>query len=562
MRFTEVFQTIPHFLLVIVLVALLQPSTPIICAAIAIVSWPPVARLVRGQFLTLRQRAFVESCVVIGMSTPRIIFTQILPNCIAPIIVTGSIMVASAILIEAGLSFLGLGDPNSMSWGAMIGFGRQSLRTALVPGRDSRPRDPAHRARDQLRQRRPERRAQPPPRMNASASPALLEVDHLVVESVAGAAPVRLVDDVSFRLDVGGTLAIVGESGCGKSLTALSLLRILPEPGVKLSEGSIRLSGEDLAKASEARMCQVRNGAISMIFQDPIASLNPVQTVGQQIVEAIRSHRDVGRREARQQAIELLKSVHLPDPETRIDYYPHRLSGGMCQRVMIAMALASHPRILIADEPTTALDTTVQAQVMALLKKAQRDTGTAVVLITHNLAVAADAARHVAVMYAGRIVESGPVRQVFRTPMHPYTRGLLAAIPTGEETGEDGEIPRLVEIPGTVPRPGSLAAGCAFARALPAPPATLHRGAARARGARGAGPRRGLLLSPRGHAAMSGALLSCRDVAVEFRVGRQGAARGRRRRYRRRAGDHGRGRRRVGLRQVHAGARHHGPRRR
>ena len=148
--------------------------------------------------------------------------------------------------------------------------------------------------------------------MNASASPALLEVDHLVVESVAGAAPVRLVDDVSFRLDVGGTLAIVGESGCGKSLTALSLLRILPEPGVKLSEGSIRLSGEDLAKASEARMCQVRNGAISMIFQDPIASLNPVQTVGQQIVEAIRSHRDVGRREARQQAIELLKSVHCP----------------------------------------------------------------------------------------------------------------------------------------------------------------------------------------------------------------------------------------------------------
>ncbi|MCE9659075.1 MAG: ABC transporter ATP-binding protein [Burkholderiales bacterium] len=303
--------------------------------------------------------------------------------------------------------------------------------------------------------------------MNGAASPALLEVDHLVVESVAGAAPVRLVDDVSFRLDVGGTLAIVGESGCGKSLTALSLLRILPEPGVKLSAGSIRLCGEDLAKASEARMCQVRNGAISMIFQDPIASLNPVQTVGRQIVEAIRSHRKVGRREARQQAIELLRSVHLPDPETRIDYYPHRLSGGMCQRIMIAMALASHPRILIADEPTTALDTTVQAQVMALLKKAQRDTGTAVVLITHNLAVAADAAQDVAVMYAGRIVESGPVRQVFRTPMHPYTRGLLAAIPTGEETGEGGEIPRLVEIPGTVPRPGSLTAGCAFAARCP-----------------------------------------------------------------------------------------------
>ncbi len=302
---------------------------------------------------------------------------------------------------------------------------------------------------------------------DALAAPALLEVEHLVVESVAGAAPVRLVDDVSFRLEAGGTLAIVGESGCGKSLTALSLLRILPEPGVRLGGGSIRLAGEDLATASEDRMCQVRNGTISMIFQDPIASLNPVQTVGAQIVEAIRSHRDVPRAEARQQAIELLRSVQLPDPETRIDYYPHRLSGGMCQRVMIAMALASKPRILIADEPTTALDTTVQAQVMALLKKAQRDTGTAVVLITHNLAVAADAAEEVAVMYAGRIVESGPVRAVFRAPRHPYTKGLLAAIPTSEESGEGGEIPRLVEIPGTVPRPGSLGRGCAFAARCP-----------------------------------------------------------------------------------------------
>ena len=301
--------------------------------------------------------------------------------------------------------------------------------------------------------------------MNAPA--ALLEVSHLVVETGTSAVPVRLVDDVSFRLPAGGTLAIVGESGCGKSLTALSLMRILPEPGVRLGGGSVRLEGEDLVQASEARMCELRNGSISMIFQDPIASLNPVQTVGRQIVEAIRSHRAVPRAEARRQAIALLRSVHLPDPEKRIDYYPHRLSGGMCQRVMIAMALASRPRVLIADEPTTALDTTVQAQVMALLKTAQRDTGTAVVLITHNLAVAADAAEEVAVMYAGRIVESGPVRAVFRAPQHPYTKGLLAAIPTGDEAPADGVIPRLVEIPGTVPRPGSLGPGCAFAPRCP-----------------------------------------------------------------------------------------------
>jgi peptide/nickel transport system ATP-binding protein len=304
--------------------------------------------------------------------------------------------------------------------------------------------------------------------MNTAAAP-VLDVSNLVVEARTGSAPVRLVDDVSFQLEAGRTLAIVGESGCGKSMTALALMRILPEPGVRLGQGCIRLDGEDLAQASEARMCALRSGAISMIFQDPIASLNPVQTVGEQIVEAIRSHRSVSKQDARRQAIELLRSVHLPDPEKRIDYHPHRLSGGMCQRVMIAMALASHPRVLIADEPTTALDTTVQAQVMALLKKAQQDTGTAVVLITHNLAVAADAAQTVAVMYAGRIVESGPVRSVFRSPRHPYTNGLLAAIPASGDPTEGAGIPRLVEIAGNVPRPGSpeLEQGCAFASRCP-----------------------------------------------------------------------------------------------
>jgi peptide/nickel transport system ATP-binding protein len=294
-----------------------------------------------------------------------------------------------------------------------------------------------------------------------------LEVRNLVVEARVGDVPIRLVDDISFHIAAGRTLAIVGESGCGKSMTALSLMRILPEPAVRISAGRITLEGEDLVRASEVRMCQVRNRVISMIFQDPMASLNPVHTVGQQIIEAIRSHRDIPAGKARLQAIQLLRSVHLPDPEKRIDNYPHRLSGGMCQRVMIAMALASRPRLLIADEPTTALDTTVQAQVMALLKTAQRDTGTAVVLITHNLALAADAAQSVAVMYAGRIVETGPVREVFCTPHHPYTVGLLAAIPHGYDVADGEQIPPLTEIPGSVPRPGLARSGCAFAPRCP-----------------------------------------------------------------------------------------------
>ena len=294
-----------------------------------------------------------------------------------------------------------------------------------------------------------------------------LEVRNLVVEVTTGSAPIRLIDDISFQVMAGGTLAIVGESGCGKSMTALSMMRILPEPEVRIAAGNILLDGEDLAAASESRLCELRNGAISIIFQDPIASLNPVHTIGQQIIEAIRSHHEVSHSQAREQAIALLRDVHFPDPEQRIDYFPHRLSGGMCQRVMIAMALASNPRVLIADEPTTALDTTVQAQVMALLKNAQRDTGTAIILITHNLAVAAEAAQNVAVMYAGRIVESGPVHAVFKRPRHPYTRGLLAAIPRGEDEADAADIARLVEIPGNVPRPGDLPPGCAFGPRCP-----------------------------------------------------------------------------------------------
>ena len=242
-------------------------------------------------------------------------------------------------------------------------------------------------------------------------------------------------------------------------MTALSLMRILPEPDVRIVSGEIRFDGEDLISASEERMQELRGNIISIIFQDPIASLNPIQTIGEQIIEVIRTHNPVSRREAKARTIALLRSVRFPDAERRIDYYPHRLSGGMCQRVMIAMAMAGSPKVIIADEPTTALDTTVQAQVMALLRKAQTETGTAIILITHILAAAAEAAENVAVMYAGRIIEQGPVREIFLAPAHPYTEGLVGAIPNDED---NEKIAPLTEIPGNVPRPGTLPDGCAF----------------------------------------------------------------------------------------------------
>jgi len=292
---------------------------------------------------------------------------------------------------------------------------------------------------------------------------ATLDVRNLLVEADTGKARFPLVDGISFSVEAGSTLAIVGESGCGKSMTAMSLMRILPEPAVSIGGGEILFDGEDIAKVSETRMCDLRSHALSMIFQDPIASLNPVKTVFQQIAEALRLSGNLSRTEVKARVLELLRSVRLPDAEKRMHYYPHKLSGGQCQRVMIAMALARNPKILIADEPTTALDTTVQAQVMALLKKAQAETGMAVILITHNLAAAAEAAKTVAVMYAGRIIEHGPARQVFLDPRHPYTVGLLGAIPGIMPVDAGDGIGRLTEIPGVVPRPGTLPLGCAFA---------------------------------------------------------------------------------------------------
>jgi peptide/nickel transport system ATP-binding protein/oligopeptide transport system ATP-binding protein len=288
----------------------------------------------------------------------------------------------------------------------------------------------------------------------------LLEVTGLSTHFPTREGLVRAVDDVSFYLDRGELLGLVGESGCGKSMTALSIMRLIAPPG-KIVAGEILFDEQNLLQLSNAAMRDVRGNDIAMIFQDPMTSLNPVFTVGEQIAEALRLHRGLSRKAARLATVEAMREVSIPDPALRADDYPHQLSGGMRQRVMIAMALACDPKLLIADEPTTALDVTIQAQILELLNNLQRNRDLAILLITHDLGVVAEVANRVAVMYTGKIVEESPVAELFARPKHPYTEGLLRSVPklTAEHVAKSV---RLQTIEGTVPKPTKLPPGCHF----------------------------------------------------------------------------------------------------
>jgi peptide/nickel transport system ATP-binding protein len=290
---------------------------------------------------------------------------------------------------------------------------------------------------------------------------ALLSVENLTTVFEVPGEPLVAVDDVSFAIEKGETLGLVGESGSGKSVTAFSILRLLEPPG-RISAGRIVFQGKDLVAASEHDIRHVRGAGIGFVFQEPMAALNPVMRVGDHIAEALTVHGVARRHEARARAIEMLRAVHIPEPEQRVRDYPHQLSGGMRQRVMLAIALACRPALLIADEPTTALDVTVQAQILDLLREMKAEFDLSLLLITHDLGVIAETADRVAVMYTGRIVEEGSVRAIFREPQHPYTQALLASIPSGK-TGE-----RLRAIEGTVPTLASLPPGCTFAPRCPA----------------------------------------------------------------------------------------------
>ncbi|MFK7963054.1 MAG: ABC transporter ATP-binding protein [Burkholderiaceae bacterium] len=292
----------------------------------------------------------------------------------------------------------------------------------------------------------------------------LLSVQGLSVEfDLKDKTSSRVINDLSFDLRPGETLGIVGESGCGKSMTALAIMRLVPMPPGRIAGGQISLAGEQLLTASEERMREVRGNDISMIFQEPMTSLNPVYTVGDQIAETVRLHQGLSRSDARHKAVEMLKAVSMPAPDKRVDEYPHQLSGGMRQRVMIAMALACEPKVLIADEPTTALDVTVQAQIFDLLKQLQEETGTAIIMITHDMGAIAEMTQRVVVMYAGRKVEEASVDEILSQPRHPYTQGLITCVPH-LQAEPPVERPPLPEIPGMVPSVKELGAGgCPFA---------------------------------------------------------------------------------------------------
>jgi oligopeptide/dipeptide ABC transporter ATP-binding protein len=291
---------------------------------------------------------------------------------------------------------------------------------------------------------------------------ALLQVRDLRTHFTTDDGEFPAVDGVSFSVDAGRTLAIVGESGCGKSVTSLSIMGLVPNPPGRIAGGSIRFEGKELVGAGKREMQDLRGNGIAMIFQEPMSSLNPVFTIGEQIVEGLLRHRPIGRAQATACAIEMLRKVRIPAPEQRFHEHPHKLSGGMRQRAMIAMALACEPRLLIADEPTTALDVTIQAQILELMRTLQQETRTAIILITHDLGVVAEVADEVVVMYAGRVVEQAPVQALFDAPQHPYTIGLLGSIPR-----LDAQRTRLASIEGQVPSPLRRSTGCSFADRCP-----------------------------------------------------------------------------------------------
>ena len=290
----------------------------------------------------------------------------------------------------------------------------------------------------------------------------LLEVDKLITSFDTERGMLRAVDQVSFSIPQGKTVGIVGESGCGKSVTAMSIVHLLPQPSGKILGGEIRFKGEDLIHASDKRMRQVRGGEIGVIFQEPMSALNPVHRIGRQVAEVFRIHKDMSKKDAWDAATEMLALLRIPAPEKRMMDYPHHLSGGMRQRVVIAIALACHPSLLIADEPTTALDVTVQAQILGLLESLQNDIGMSVMLITHDLGVIAESCDEVVVMYAGRVVESAPVDELFGNPLHAYTQALLRSIPT-LETPPKSVLPT---IPGLVAGLGEHTHGCRFCQRM------------------------------------------------------------------------------------------------
>ncbi|AMN53126.1 peptide ABC transporter permease [Labrenzia sp. CP4] len=492
MRGIDMVMAFPYILLALAIVAVLGPGLLNALYAIALVNIPFFARNIRGITLGLSRREFVDAARLSGKSPVQILFLEILPNVLPVIVITMSTTVGWMILETAGLSFLGLGaQPPQADLGSMLGEGRKILFTAphvsIIPGlmifalvmsinlfgdgvRDildprlragslTRPvsRTAVHRKADEI----------PAP----SEKGGVLDVRQMRTEFQIGSSVYKAVGGVDLNLKEGECLGVVGESGSGKSVTAMSIMGLVPTPPGRIAGGAAYLDGEDLFAASDRRIRDLRGGSVAYVFQDPLSTLHPLFTVGDQLTEAITTHQPMSGSKAREKAVELLSLVRIPNAKERLSAYPHELSGGMRQRVCIAMALANDAKVLIADEPTTALDVTVQSQILTLMNGLRRERNAAILFITHDFGVVSALCDRVAVMYAGRIVETGTTEEVLANPRHPYTAKLIECVPV---LGEPDR--RLDAIEGRPPVVNNLPDGCAFAERCPHAQASCRTG--------------------------------------------------------------------------------------
>ncbi len=479
MRSIDMVMAFPYMLLALAIVAVLGPGLMNALFAIAIVNIPFFARSVRGVTLGLVRQEYVDAARLSGLSDARILGGELLPNVLPVIIITMSTTVGWMILETAGLSFLGLGaQPPQADLGSMLGEGRKLMiiapHVATIPGlvilvlviginllgdglRDVL--DPRLKAGALVR---PSAATEVDARLKAAPkkneNEALLSVNNLKTHFVLGEDIYKAVDGIDFSLQAGECLGIVGESGCGKSVAALSLLGLVPTPPGRIVDGRIRYHDEDLLQVGIERLSQIRGNRISYVFQDPLTTLNPLFSVGEQIAETIRRHQGLPSKAAMLRAIELMEKVQIPNAHDRANAYPHELSGGMRQRIGIAMALANDPEIIIADEPTTALDVTVQAEILKLLDNLRSERKLALIFITHDFGVVGELCDRMLVMYAGRVVETGTTDEIFEQASHPYTKQLMECVPQLGEAERE-----LHAIPGLPPAVNHLPPGCAFA---------------------------------------------------------------------------------------------------
>ncbi|MBX3705347.1 MAG: dipeptide/oligopeptide/nickel ABC transporter permease/ATP-binding protein [Pseudomonadales bacterium] len=506
MRLVEAIVALPALLVPIAILAILGPSLTNAMIALGIANSTAFFRLMRGAALEVREELYVDAARVSGSGNVRIVFRHVLPNVTGPLIVQTTLAFSYVLLAEAGLSFIGLGvQPPESSWGVMLATAQRYVQQqpflAVPPGLmimftvlafnllGDGVRDALSRAGGVVRAASNPGRVPGAGATRASAAAgsvatatvgeqpasgpsvpqALLSVTGLEIRfRGARGGELAVVSDVSFDVPAGRTIGLVGESGCGKSVTAMSILGLLGDSG-RIAAGSIRLAGQELVGLPESALNGIRGASIGMIFQEPMTSLNPAYTVGNQIAEVLVRHAGLGRAAAAARAVELLDHVGIPGARQRAACYPHEFSGGMAQRAMIAMAIACEPKLLIADEPTTALDVTIQEQVLDLLSGLQEQNGMSILLITHDLGVVADMCDEAVVMYAGNVVEQGRVDDVLLDPRHPYTAGLLASMPQNLPQNRPQSRPRhhdrsgrLTQIPGRVPPAWAWPAGCRF----------------------------------------------------------------------------------------------------